>query len=133
MRDVNVIFLLLALFAEVIGTIGGFGSSVFFVPLGNFYFDFYSVLGLTAIFHLSSNVSKIFLFNQGLDKQLLLRIGIPSVIFVILGGVLSKHVESGFLAVALGVFLVGFSVLFLVKKSLVIAPNKKSLSPGEGP
>ena len=65
MRDVNVIFLLLALFAEVIGTIGGFGSSVFFVPLGNFYFDFYSVLGLTAIFHLSSNVSKIFLFNQG--------------------------------------------------------------------
>ena len=126
MRDVNVIFLLLALFAEVIGTIGGFGSSVFFVPLGNFYFDFYSVLGLTAIFHLSSNVSKIFLFNQGLDKQLLLRIGIPSVIFVILGGVLSKHVESGFLAVALGVFLVGFSVLFLVKKSLVITPNKKN-------
>ena len=90
------------------------------------FFCFYSVLGLTAIFHLSSNVSKIFLFNQGLDKQLLLRIGIPSVIFVILGGVLSKHVESGFLAVALGVFLVGFSVLFLVKKSLVIAPNKKN-------
>ena len=29
----------LALVAEVIGTIGGFGSSVFFVPLGNFYFD----------------------------------------------------------------------------------------------
>lgn len=59
MKDINSIFLILALVAEIIGTIGGFGSSVFFVPLGNFYFDFHSVLGLTAIFHLSSNLSKI--------------------------------------------------------------------------
>ena len=71
MRDINYVFLLLALIAETIGTVGGFGSSVFFVPLGNFYFDFYSVLGLTAIFHLSSNLSKIFLFKKGLNKRLL--------------------------------------------------------------
>ena len=90
---INYIFLLLALLAEIIGTIGGFGSSVFFVPLGNFYFDFYSVLGMTAIFHLSSNVSKIFLFKKGLDKKLLLYIGAPSVLFVIIGGFLSKIVN----------------------------------------
>ena len=65
MKDISVVFLLLALIAEIIGTIGGFGSSVFFVPIGNFYFDFYSVLGLTAVFHLSSNLSKIFLFKKG--------------------------------------------------------------------
>ena len=35
----------MALIAEIIGTIGGFGSSVFFVPIGNFYFDFHSVFG----------------------------------------------------------------------------------------
>src|SRR5690606_39917569 len=75
---INVIFLLLALLAEILGTIGGFGSSVFFVPIGNFYFDFYSVLGLTAIFHLSSNLSKIVLFRKGLNKFLLLYIGVPS-------------------------------------------------------
>ena len=97
MKDISVVFLLLALIAEIIGTIGGFGSSVFFVPIGNFYFDFYSVLGLTAVFHLSSNLSKIFLFKKGVDKKLVLRLGIPSVLFVIIGGYLSKLLQVHFL------------------------------------
>ncbi|MDC6361510.1 MULTISPECIES: sulfite exporter TauE/SafE family protein [Flavobacteriaceae] len=123
---INYIFLLLALIAEIIGTIGGFGSSVFFVPLGNFYFDFYSVLGMTAIFHLSSNLSKIFLFKKGLDKKLLLYIGVPSVFFVIAGGFLSKLVDGYALTVVLGVFLVVFSLLFLIKKEIVVLPNKRN-------
>ncbi|THV58855.1 sulfite exporter TauE/SafE family protein [Flagellimonas alvinocaridis] len=123
---INYFFLLLALAAEIIGTIGGFGSSVFFVPLGNFYFDFYSVLGMTAIFHLSSNLSKIFLFKKGLDKKLLLYIGVPSVFFVIAGGFLSKLVDGYALTVVLGIFLVVFSLLFLIKKEIVVLPNKKN-------
>ena len=124
--NINYVFLLLALVAEIIGTIGGFGSSVFFVPLGNFYFDFYSVLGLTAIFHLSSNLSKVFLFKKGLDKQLLLYIGLPSVLFVILGGVLSKIVDGLALEIILGIFLVIFSLFFLIRRNFVIKPSKKN-------
>jgi uncharacterized membrane protein YfcA len=126
LKDLNFIFLLLAFLAEVIGTVGGFGSSVFFVPLGNFYFDFYSVLGLTAIFHLSSNLSKIFLFKKGLNKQLILYIGLPSVIFVIAGGILSKYINSFLLEIILGLFLIGFSLLFLIKSELEFAPNPKN-------
>ncbi|MCO6500614.1 MAG: sulfite exporter TauE/SafE family protein [Vicingus serpentipes] len=126
MKDVNLIFLLLALVAEIIGTIGGFGSSVFFVPLGNFYFDFHSVLGLTAIFHLSSNLSKIFLFKEGLDKKLLLSIGIPSVIFVIVGGFLTKVLNNDFLEIFLGIFLVGFSLLLLIRNKITISPTSKN-------
>lgn len=123
---VNIVFLLLALLAEIIGTVGGFGSSVFFVPLGNFYFDFYTVLGLTAIFHLFSNLSKIVLFKKGLNKFLLLYIGLPSVVFVIVGGLISKYINSLYLEIFLGIFLVALSVLFLYKKELVIAANKKN-------
>lgn len=126
MRDINYVFLLLALVAEIIGTIGGFGSSVFFVPLGNFYFDFHSVLGLTAIFHLSSNLSKIFLFKKGLDKRLLIYIGIPSILFVVLGGFASKFLDTYFLEIFLGLFLVGLSLVFLIKSKIVFAPNKKN-------
>jgi uncharacterized membrane protein YfcA len=126
MKDVNIIFILLALITEIVGTVGGFGSSVFFVPLGNFYFDFQSVLGLTAIFHLSSNLSKIVLFKKGLDKRLLLTIGVPSVVFVIAGGLLSNLVKSVFLEIFLGIFLVGFSLLFIIKKSLTISPSNKN-------
>ncbi len=110
--------------AEIIGTIGGFGSSVFFVPLGNFYFDFYTVLGLTALFHLSSNLSKIFLFKKGLNKQLLLYIGVPSVIFVVVGGYMSKVIKTDYLEVFLGVFLILLSLLFLIKNNLVIPPKR---------
>lgn len=127
---INYIFLLLALVAEIVGTIGGFGSSVFFVPIGNFYFDFYSVLGMTAIFHLSSNLSKIWLFKKGLDKKLLLYIGLPSVVFVILGGFLSKYVNSGALEIVLGVFLVVFSLVFLIKSEIIVLPNKKNAVVG---
>lgn len=123
---VNFIFLALALFAEIIGTVGGFGSSVFFVPIGNFYFDFHTVLGLTAVFHVFSNVSKIVLFKNGLDKKLLFNIGVPSVIFVIIGGILSNYIDSFYLELFLGVFLIVLSLVFLIRKSLVILPNKKN-------
>lgn len=117
--------MLLALLAEIIGTIGGFGSSVFFVPIGNFYFDFYTVLGLTAVFHLSSNISKIVLFRKGFNTFLLVYIGVPSVIFVVLGGYLSKLLTTYWLELILGIFLIGLSLLFLIKRELIIPPNKR--------
>ncbi len=123
--NVSAIFIVLILVAEVAGTIGGFGSSVFFVPIANFYLDFHSVLGLVAIFHLSSNLSKIVLFKKGLDKTLILRIGIPSLIFVILGGILSKYFDGLILSLSLAIFLIAFSLLFLVKRDLVVKPEKK--------
>lgn len=124
--SINFIFLLLALFAEVVGTIGGFGSSVFFVPLGNIYFGIHTVLGLTATFHLSSNVSKILLFRDGIDRKLLWNLGIPAVLFVVLGGLLSKQIGGDYLELILGVFLLTLSAFFLIKKDWFIAPNRRN-------
>ena len=119
-NSISLIFLFLTLVAEVIGTIGGFGSSVFFVPIANFYFDFETVLGLTAMFHVASNLSKIALFRKGLDKRLVLYLGVPAVAFVIIGGVLANYVNTSFLEISLGIFLIVLSLLFLIKKDLVI-------------
>lgn len=58
------VFLFLVLLAEILGTVGGFGSSVFFVPVANYFFKFQTVLGLTALFHLASNVVKIAFFKK---------------------------------------------------------------------
>lgn len=125
-------FLILALLAEVIGTIGGFGSSVFFVPIANFYFDFQSVLGVTAMFHVVSNLSKIALFKKGIDKRLILYIGLPAIVFVVLGGVISKYLNPRFLEIILGVFLIALSLLFIIKKDLVIKPKNKEAVIGGG-
>ncbi len=124
--NISFVFLALALLAEIIGTIGGFGSSVFFVPIGNFYFDLHSVLGITAVFHLASNLSKIVMFRSGVDKKMLIYIGVPSVLFVIIGGLLSKYIPTFSLEIVLGIFLVALSLLFLIKRNLVVSPSKKN-------
>lgn len=117
------IFVILSLLAEVLGTVGGFGSSVFFVPIANFFFDFQSVLGITALFHLSSNVTKIVFFKKGIDKRLILSLGIPAVIFVSIGAYFSKYFNPMILTYILGLFLIITSLLFLIFKKLIVVPN----------
>lgn len=125
MKNLEYLFLLLALLGEILGTVGGFGSSLFFVPVANFYFDFQTVLGITALFHVASNLSKIAMFKKGIDKKLITYIGIPAVIFVIIGGVIAKYLNEYLLEIILGVFLIGLSLLFLIKKDLILKPNKR--------
>jgi hypothetical protein len=119
-------FLLLALLAEIAGTVGGFGSSVFFVPIANFYFDFQSVLGITALFHLASNVSKLGLFRGGIDRGLLLRLGLPSVLFSILGGLASAWLLTRWLEATLAVFLLGLSGWMLLRPHWRLAATTRS-------
>ena len=116
-------FVLLSVIAEIIGTVGGFGSSLLFVPLAGFFLDFHSVLGITALFHLASNISKITLFRNGFDKKLILNIGIPSVLFVIVGAYLSKLFDSRLLEMILAIFLISISSILLVFKKFVLKPT----------
>lgn len=117
------LFILLALFAEVLGTVGGFGSSLFFVPIAGFFLDFHSVLGITALFHLSSNISKITLFRNGFDKKLILNMGIPSVILVALGAYLSKYVDNKLLEIILGLFLISLSGILFIFRKFAVKPS----------
>lgn len=119
-------FLFLTLLAEIVGTVGGFGSSVFFVPIANFYFDFHHVLGLTAVLHLASNVTKIALFRKGFHRQLLLTMGIPSVVFVLLGGLLTPYLSSQLLELILGIFLTIFSLFFIRNPQRALLPTTKN-------
>jgi uncharacterized membrane protein YfcA len=118
------LFSLLALVAEIAGTISGFGSSVFFVPVASLFFDFHSVLGITALFHIFSNLSKIVLFRKGVDWKIVLYLGFPAVVFVSAGAVLSKYLNSSWLESALGFFLITFSLVFLIARDLKIRPTQ---------
>ncbi len=85
--------------------------------------DFHSVLGITALFHVSSNLAKIAFFRKGFDKMLVMGIGIPAVLFVIAGAFLSKFIESKILEISLSFFLIIVSLVFLVFKNLVLKPT----------
>lgn len=121
-----VIFLLLAIVAEILGTIGGFGSSVFFVPLAAYFLGFHEALGLTAVFHVISNLTKISFFRHGIDKRLLIWLGIPSVIAVIAGAYLTSLFDGSKLTFYLGLLLMGIALLFLIKPSLKVDPSNRN-------
>lgn len=124
--DYLVYFILLALLAEILGTIGGFGSSLFFVPIASFFLDFHSVLGITAIFHVSSNLTKIAFFRKGIDKKLLIWVGIPAILFVITGAFLSKYIKTDILEILLAIFLITTSLLLYIFKNIEIKTTKKN-------
>lgn len=120
------IFIILSILAEILGTVGGFGSSVFFVPMASYFMNFQTVLGITALFHLSSNITKLGFFRKGFDKTLMLYLGIPAILFVSLGAFLSKYANPKLLTLILGIFLVGFGLLFLLNKTLKVSASKKN-------
>jgi len=118
------LFFLIALFSEIVGTVAGFGSSVFFVPLAGLFFDFHTVLALTSILHVFSNAAKLVFFGRHVRWRLLLLLGIPSIACVILGALLSTKLQFKYTELILGLFLVAFSVFFFCKPLIKLAPNQ---------
>ena len=107
------LFFLLALLAEIIGTISGFGSSILFVPLATIFIDFKLVLGITAVFHVFSNLSKIVLFKKGINKEIAIKLGIPAVLFVILGAYLTQVIPLKEIELSMNLIILGLT-LFLI-------------------
>ena len=110
----TVYFVLLAIIAEILGTLGGFGSSIYFVPIANFFFSFQTVLGITAIFHIVSNLTKIKLFSKGVQWKLVLRIGIPAIIFVAIGSILSQYIDQTYFNLFISIVLLASALLLFI-------------------
>ena len=91
-----------------------------------FFFDFQSVLGITALYHLSSNLSKIVLFKKGIDKKIIVSLGVPAILFVALGAYFSQYFNPKILTYILGFFLMILSLLFLIFKQLKVLPKTRN-------
>lgn len=124
------LFMLLALLAEIVGTVSGFGSSILFVPLATLFFDFKTVLGITAIFHVFSNISKIFLFREGINKNIALRLGIPAILFVVLGAWLTSFIPVKPMEAIMAVALVGLAIYLFYNFERPLAQTNANLYAG---
>ncbi len=124
------LFFALALGCEVLGTIGGFGSSLFFVPVAGFFFDFHTVLGITALLHVSSNLSKIGLFRRGFSKNIILLMGLPAVLAVVVGALATRYVQPDALEWVLSVFLILLSGSLLYFKQFRLGQSPPVLAGG---
>jgi uncharacterized membrane protein YfcA len=117
------IFFLITLITEIIGTIGGFGSSLFFVPLAQFFFSMQVVLALTGILHVFSNISKIILFRKTIAWKIVLGLGVSSVVMCIVGAYLTTVMDFSYARRTLGVFLILLSAFLLMKPQFRLMPG----------
>lgn len=120
------LFFILTLLAEILGTIGGFGSSLFFVSLSQFFFNFKTILALTGMLHVFSNIAKVVLFRKTIDWKLVLWLGVSSTLLAIAGSYLTTIVDLQYAHLLLGIFLVGFSVFFFWKPEFSVNPTMKN-------
>lgn len=123
-------FFLLALLAEIIGTVSGFGSSILFVPIASFFFEFHIVLGITAVFHVFSNLAKIALFRKGIDKNIAIKLGVPAVIFVTLGALLTAFIPSKTIEIIMSIILVVLAVFLTLNHNFQLAQSNRNLYLG---
>ena len=128
--DNLLLFFILALIAEIIGTVSGFGSSILFIPMAAMFFDFKIVLGITAVFHVFSNVFKIFLFRKGVDQSVLLYLGIPAVISVVIGAVLTAYIPVKIIEMAMSVVVLAIAVYMIFNQRMAFSKSNTNLIVG---
>lgn len=125
-------FALLLLLAEVVGTVGGFGSSMLVMPIAGWFMPFTEALGLTAVFHVFSNVAKVILFRQGFSWRVFVPMVLPAVGGVYIGARLTGVADESMLTLLLGVLLVMLSGVFLLFPAARVEPTTRNAALGGG-
>ncbi len=113
--------------AEIIGTVSGFGSSILFVPIAAAFMDFKLVLGITAVFHVFSNISKLYLFQTGINKKIAVRLGIPAIIFVIFGAFLTHYLPQKEIEMGLNIIILALAVYLIFGQANQLKQSNSNL------
>lgn len=109
-------FYLIAFISEIIGTVGGFGSSTFFVPLALIFKPVQEVLILTSFLHVVSNAAKMILFRHAFSFKQIWPLAYPSILAAIVGALLTQS-----LSLASFSQLIGFLLLVLLVLQIYLA------------
>ena len=113
----------LAVVSEVLGTLGGFGSSTFFVPLASLLEGIRVVLAVTSLLHVFSNFAKLGLLGRYVDRGLVVRFLPTTLLLTSVGAWLTTRVSGNALTGGLGAILVALSVTFLARPRLKLATS----------
>jgi uncharacterized membrane protein YfcA len=74
-----------AFLAAILTFFSGFGLGTLLTPVFAIFFPIELAIALTGVVHFFNNIFKLFLVGAKADKQVLIRFGIPAVIFAFIG------------------------------------------------
>jgi len=122
-------FVILAFISELLGTLSGFGSSTFFMPLAQIFENYHLVLVLTSALHVFGNLNRMIQFASKVELKSILLFVLPSMLFSFLGALLNPYVPLSILEKILAVFLLAISVYQLFFKSGTRSKAEPSAAP----
>ena len=125
-------FLAFAFISETIATTVGFGASTILLPLALFYFDFKTALTLVAFFHLFGSLGRFSFFRHGLNREILIKFGLPSILLSLFGATLANSLTQTTFKGLLGIFLIVYGFISLKNNHFQVKPNTSNLIIGGG-
>ena len=84
----EIIISIVALLASALTFFSGFGLGTILLPVFAIFFPIDLAVALTAIVHFLNNVFKFFLTGKSIDKSVLLKFGLPSIVAAFFGALL---------------------------------------------
>jgi len=128
------IICLAAFIASGLTLFSGFGLGTLLMPVVAVFFPLEVAVAMTAVVHLANNLFKLLLLGRGADARVLLRFGIPAVLFAWIGAALLVDLSVGDAAIEYSLLgqVMSTSVLNLILGSLVLLFVVLELLPAMG-
>lgn len=105
--------LIITLGTSVITLFTGFGVGTILMPVMSLFFDIKVAILLAAIVHFCNNASRLLLYRQAIDRQILRRFGLLSIAGAFVGSYVQLSLDGAFLKSGVGCFLVVYALLSL--------------------
>lgn len=115
----DIFLVIIAFVSELVGTLSGFGSSTFFVPMALLIEGFQFVLVLTAILHCFGNSFRILIFRKYFQWKSFVLLVVPAIIFTGLGAILTTQFSAELMQKTLGFTLMAISLLFFFTNKII--------------
>ena len=127
----EIIFIaLLTIFASLVGTMSGFGTSTIMVPILSLFIPIPLTLFLVGIIHWFGDIWKMILFRSGINWKLLIFFGGFGILASYLGASLVLDIPHNTLTKVLGGFLIAYVILLFLKPKFKLPENILTASTG---
>ena len=122
--------------AAILTFFSGFGLGTILTPVMMIFFPTEIAIAFTGLVHFSNNIFKFFLVGKNIDKKVLIRFGLPSVIAALIGAYLLILIDSDIIIFSyyffdkkIDVILVKFliSILLIIFAIIDLIPQVKNL------
>ncbi|WP_298137114.1 sulfite exporter TauE/SafE family protein [Flavobacterium sp.] len=85
---------IVAFFVAILTFFSGFGLGTILTPVMMIFFPVEVAIALTGVVHFSNNIFKLILVGKNFNKEVLLRFGIPAVLFAFIGALILVKIPN---------------------------------------